>query len=109
MAGAAGDWTMAAWDCWARHVKLTPFGGPDMITNAAVGKSLQRAWERNFSHGERVCMVGEDGASLSKPSGRGGGGLDDGRLVRVDSQEFLKTVREKFPEFTSPKLLEDQE
>lgn len=88
-----------AWDCWARHIKLTEFGGPTLLTTAAVGQSLKNAWEKGFEPGDRVQIVGDSGPPAS-------GGLADGRLVKKDAQEFLKKVREQFPEFVSPKLLD---
>ena len=46
-----------AWDTWARHVKLTEFGGPVPSSTAVVGEHLRRSLERGMGPGDRVIDI----------------------------------------------------
>jgi hypothetical protein len=49
-----------AWDCWAEHVKLTPFGKPKIITSESIGEALRGAFDSGKSFEEKLVMVGDD-------------------------------------------------
>jgi hypothetical protein len=55
-----------AWDCWARHVKLTEFGGPMVTTTAIVGEHMRKALARGLENGDKVIDVTRPPATIEE-------------------------------------------
>lgn len=111
----AGCWVN--WNSWARHVKLTEFGGPQLTTTAAIGDALRRAWTRGMGPGERVMEVRRDvdlGASVDRTEALAAqrlvwkkhqdlvfnemGKNPGDRLVVMDSDQAVAAVRKACPD-----------
>ncbi len=71
-----------AWDSWARHVKLTEFGAPEMLREDAVGAALKNAWDKNRN--ERLVVLGDDESS--------------GRLQYFNARTMIDEVRRSYPD-----------